>query len=52
MEEVRCENCGEVLLEAEEKANIIIVRTCPQCKSQNKVKIENGVINEQDIINK
>ena len=52
MEEVRCENCGEVLVEPQGDANIIIVRTCPKCKSQNKVRIENGVINGQDIINK
>ena len=39
---IRCANCNKPLFEAEE--NVIVVKTCPKCKVQNRVKVETGNI--------
>ena len=38
MKIIKCTNCNKPLFEAEE--NTIIVKTCPECKVQNSIKIE------------
>ena len=39
---IKCANCNKPLFEAEE--NIIVVKTCPECKVQNRIKVETGNI--------
>lgn len=38
MKIVRCTNCDKPLFEAEQ--NTIVVKTCPECNVQNRVKVE------------
>lgn len=38
MKIIRCTHCNAPLIEAEE--NTIIVKTCPECKVQNRIKVE------------
>ena len=45
---IRCTHCNKPLFEAEE--NTIVIKTCPECKVQNKIKVRNSIRVETDKI--
>ena len=48
MKIIRCTNCNKPLFEAEK--NTIVIKTCPECKVQNRIKVEaDNIINYKKI---